>query len=73
MNILQKIFLEHYKEMLYTLHPRESVIMAVPCTTALTATNGNLFLFVVIVAFALPVGTCILLTALPLCLFLLLL
>ena len=26
MNILQKIFLEHYKEMLYTLHPRESVI-----------------------------------------------
>ena len=26
MNILQKIFLEHYEEMLYILHPRESVI-----------------------------------------------
>lgn len=26
MNTLQKIFLEHYEEMLYTLHPRESVI-----------------------------------------------
>ena len=26
MNILQKIFIEHYEEMIYTLHPRKSVI-----------------------------------------------
>ena len=26
MNILQKIFIDHYEEMIYTLHPRKSVI-----------------------------------------------
>ena len=26
MNILQEIFTDHYEEMLYTLHPRESII-----------------------------------------------
>ena len=26
MNILQKIFTDYYEEMIYTLHPRESVI-----------------------------------------------
>lgn len=81
MNILQRIFLDHFEEMIYLQHPRDSVIENVekmihcgdpsfgsamylcPCCD-----NLNMFPFVVIPAFALPVVTCTPLTERLLCL-----
>ncbi len=80
MNILQKIFTNHYEEMKYILHPRPSVLENVDkminygdpsyggamygCPTV---RNLSFFPSVARAAFALPVETCIPLIALLLC------
>lgn len=81
MNVLQKIFKDHFEEMIYIQHPRDSVIenvekmihcgillLAVPCMPALPAEISNMFLSAVIPGFVLPAATCIPSTELLLCL-----
>lgn len=81
MNILQKILTDHFEEMLYIQHPRDSVIenvekmihcgaplLAAPCMPALPAEISNLSPSAVIPASVLPAATCMPLTGLPLCL-----
>ena len=80
MNILQKIFTDHFEEMIYLQHPRDSVIENVEkmincgnpafggaMYNALAVGISNMFLFVVIPVSALPAVTCIPLTGLLPC------
>ena len=81
MNILQKIFKDHFEEMIYIQHPRDSVIenvekiincgrsffLVAPCIPALPAEISNMFLSAVIPGFVLPAATCIPSTELLLC------
>jgi hypothetical protein len=71
MNILQKIFNDHYEEMLYILHPHRSVIdnvekmlnwvvtllLAVRCMAVLIAVNLNLFPLATIQNSVIPAGS----------------
>lgn len=79
MNVLQRILKDHFEEMIYIQHPRDSVIeniekwfivvillLVVPCIPILPAEISNTFLSVVIPGYALPAVTCIPLIGLPL-------
>ena len=81
MNILQKIFADHFEEMLYIQHPRDSVIENVEkmihcgdpsfggaMYACPPAEISNLSPSAVIPASVLPAATCMPLTGLPLCL-----
>ena len=70
MNILQKIFTDHYEEIKYTLHPRDTEMeniekmihlgilpLAVPCIIAPIVATLNMSLSTVTVGFALLVET----------------
>lgn len=80
MNILQKIFKDHFEEMIYIQHPRDSVIENVEkmincgdpsfggaMYTCPSCGNFNMFLSAVIPVSVLPAVTCMPLTELPLC------
>ena len=69
-NILQKIFIEHYEEIKYSLHPRDSIMDNIDkmincgdpsfggatCMAALNAESSNLFLSAAKAVSALPVA-----------------
>ena len=81
MNILQDIFQDHYEEMLYILHPRQTVIENVDrmincgdpsyggeCMAVPNVAISSLSLFAAIAVSVLPAATCIPPVAPPLCL-----
>ena len=80
MNILQRIFFDHYEEIKYTLHPRNSEMENIDkmitcgdpsfggaCMAVLTAISLSLFLFVATAVSVLPAVTNTPWTALPVC------